>query len=390
MSFAFSEEQTMLRDTVDRVVREQHSFQDRRAAIASSAGWPRNFWRLLGELGILGASLPDEVGGLGGGAIETMLIMQALGKGLVTSPYVPTIVCAANLIARAGSRAQREAHLPAILRGDRIFAFACSEESDEGDLLGSSTVAFYEDGNYRISGRKSLVVGASWADWMIAVARVAGAPNELCAFTVPMTSPGLSVVTRQTIDGGMASEITFDNVVVEAGAMIGSPVHTRAVLEQIIDEATVALCADAVGAIDALLWATVTYAKTRKQFGRPIASFQALQHRMVDMLIARDQASSITHLASRNLSAEAGVRRRAVSAAKVHIGRLGRRTAQAAVQLHGGIGITDELDVSHYFRRLEVIELQFGNTDFHLRRYGHLLDETAPLWEAAMAEAVDS
>lgn len=378
MELTLTEDQTMLGEAVERLVREQHDFAARRAAIESDAGWIKDFWHQLAELGILGAAIPEEFGGLGGGAIMTMLVMQSFGKGLVIAPYVPTIVCAAGLIARAGSPEQRNEHLPAILDGSRIFAFACSERNDQGDLGRLRTTAARDGNSYRINGEKSLVIGASWAEWIIVVARLTGASEEAAvgAFILPAQAKGISVRSHRTIDGWSASEIQFDNVIVDPGAMIGTAEGGYALIEQIIDDATAALCAEAGGAIDALLSATVSYAKTRKQFGQPIGKFQVLQHRMVDMLIARDQAISISHLACVNLNAEPRIRQKAVSAAKAHIGTIGRRAAQAAVQIHGGIGITDELDVSHYFRRLEVINIQFGSVDHHIQRYAELQNHT--------------
>ena len=347
------------------------------AAIASEAGWNREFWAQLAELGILGAALPEEAGGLGGTALDTMLVMRAFGAGLVVGPYLSTIVCAAALIARAGSSSQRQNHLPAIIRGEEVFAFACAEQGDQGTLGNIRTTAVRDGSRYRITGRKALVVGAPWADWIIVVARLTGARTASGAFGAFIVSPqakGLTTKPARTIDGGLASEIALEDVTVDAESLIGPAHGSTPQIERIVDEAIVALCAEASGAIDTLLTTTVEYAKIRKQFGQPIGSFQVLQHRMVDMLIGRDQADAIVHRASLCLSADTRTRQQAVSACKAQVGRIGTQVAQAAVQTHGGIGTTEEAAVSHYFRRLAVINMQFGDVDDHVARYAELLD----------------
>jgi alkylation response protein AidB-like acyl-CoA dehydrogenase len=377
LDFRLTEDQTLLGEAVERLVREQYGFEVRRAAIASEAGWNREFWTQLAELGILGAPLPEEVGGLGGAALATMLIMRAFGAGLVVAPYLSTIVCAATLIARAGSSAQQQSHLPAIIRGEQIFAFACAEHGDRGILANMRTTAVRDGSRYRITGQKALVVGASWAEWIIVVARLAGAraePGALGAFIVSPQAKGLTARRARTIDGLLASEITFEGVSVDAESLIGPGHGVGPEIEQIIDEAIVALCAEASGAVDTLLAMTVEYAKTRKQFGQPIGRFQVLQHRMVDMLIGREQAQAIVHRASLCLTVDVRTRQRAVSACKAQVGRLGTQVAQAAVQTHGAIGTTEESAVSHYFRRLAVINTQFGDVDDHVNRYAELLD----------------
>ena len=377
LDFRLTEDHRLLGETVERLVREQYGFEVRRAAIASKAGWDREFWSQLAHLGILGAPLPEQAGGLGGGALATMLVMRAFGAGLVVAPYLSTILCAATLIARAGSSAQQQSHLPAIIRGEEIFAFACSEHGDHGTLANMRTTAVRDGSRYRINGRKALVVAAPWADWIIVVARLAGArtePGALGAFIVSPQAKGLTAKPARTIDGGVASEMTLEDLTVDAESLIGHAHGVGSDIEQIVDEATVALCAEACGAVDTLLTMTVEYSKVRKQFGQPIGSFQVLQHRMVDMLIGRYQADAIVHRASLCLSADTRTRQQAVSACKAQVGRIGTQVAQAAVQTHGGIGTTAEAAVSHYFRRLAVINMQFGNIEDHVTRYAELLD----------------
>lgn len=376
MDFELSEDQTLLYDMVDRLASERHDFRIRRMAIESPIGWHAPFWDQLAQLGVLGAPVPEQFGGSASGSVTVMLIMRAFGRRLVISPYVPTVVCAAGLLARAGSEMQRNEHLPKIVAGERIFAFACSEPGDLGDLGRLQTTAVRNGSGYRLTGRKTMVVGAAWCDHSLVVARLAET-RELAAFIVPQGAPHMTARHRRLVDGSRASEIIFDGLFVPEAACIGTHGGITEEIERSVDEAIVALCAEASGSIDALLTSTVAYAKTRRQFGQPIGKFQALQHRMVDMLIAREQSVSITHSAALCLDGETATRQRAVSAAKAHVGRLGRLAAQAAVQIHGGIGTTDELDVSHHFRRIEVLGLQFGTIDDHVRRYASLMEGPA-------------
>jgi alkylation response protein AidB-like acyl-CoA dehydrogenase len=376
LNFELTEEQRLTGDVIDRVIDERYGFEAHRAAVISRTGWSKAFWQELGVLGILGGALPKEVGGLGGGAFTTFQVMKAFGRKHVISPYLSTVVCAAQLIARVGNSAQQAELLPRILSGEQVIAFACAEIADDGGVGRIATTAFPEGTSYRINGRKTLVTAAAWADKIIVVARVPGEmsnPQEFACFIVSPDAAGMTLQTRRTIDGGSASEILFDDVLVGADALIGPAGGSRTEIERIIDEAAAALCAEAAGIIDAMLEATVEYAKIRVQFGQPIGKFQVLQHRMVDMLIARDQTRAAAHLASICLDGEAPARRLSVSAAKNFVGRAGRRTAQAAVQIHGGVGTTEGLALTHHFRRLEVIDLLFGSPDDHLVRYADLL-----------------
>ena len=376
VDYRLTDEHRMLRDMVKRVAAERYGFAVRRAAIANTRGLHHPFWEELGRLGVLSAALPEACGGMGAGPVASMLIMSALGRHLVLSPYVPTVVCAAGLLARLGSEVQCRRHLPPILAGESIVAFACAESGGDSGLDGIGMQATAAAGAYRLQGHKGLVVGAAWSKQVLAVARLSGAESGLAAFLLPMDAPGIRAHHRRTIDGGSAAELSFEGVQAPASSRIGSGDITEE-LDRIRDEAIAALCADAAGSMGALLDATTEYARARKQFGKPIGSFQALQHRMVDMLVACEQAASISHHAALHLDAEPEQRRRAVSAAKALIGKLGRAVAQEAVQIHGGIGITEELDVSHHFRRLEMFNLQFGSSDQHLRRYSGLIETSA-------------
>nr|WP_254108269.1 acyl-CoA dehydrogenase family protein [Sphingomonas sp. JE1]AJW29552.1 Butyryl-CoA dehydrogenase [Sphingomonas sp. JE1] len=370
--FELTEDQRMLSEMVGRLSVDQHSLEARRAAMRSDEGWLPDFWSHLSALGVLAAALPADVGGLDGGPIMTMLIQRAFGRQLVLSPFASTMA-AAMLIARCGGEAQRETILPAILAGECRIALAVSERND-ASLDHIATIA--RGGNaagYRLIGRKPLIVGAPWCTHVVVAARVAD-EDALAAFLVPWESLAPSARVFQTIDGGRAADLRID-LAVPTTARIAAERDIAADLERMSDEMAMALCADACGSAEALLDATVAYAKTRRQFGQAIGRFQVLQHRMVDMMMERDQSIVVTHRAALSLDDDRIERKRAVSAAKAHVGRAGRRLAQAAVQIHGGIGITDELDVSHHFRRIEMLDMQYGSAKSHMRRYADLLDE---------------
>lgn len=379
MDFTLTDEQRMLRDLVERIAGEQNR-SDPSRTMAAIGGFNACFWRELADVGLLAATLPESCGGLDAGPVATMLIMAAFGRHLVLSPYVSTVVWAAALLARAGTQSQQQQYLPPILDGDDIFALGYGEGEDDSDTERIQTVAHRKADGYEIEGQKSLVLGARWSRHLVVVARISDEQADanratVGAFIAPMDSEGIEARHYQTIDGASASDIRFRKLFVPASARIGGGIDLRDALERIRDEATVALCADATGSMEAALAATVQYARTRKQFGKPIGSFQVLQHRMVDMLLAREQSAAITHRAALALDDALPARHRAVSAAKSLVGRHGRFVMQSAVQIHGGIGTTDELDVSHHFRRIEMFNLQLGTVDHHVQRYAALLDQ---------------
>jgi alkylation response protein AidB-like acyl-CoA dehydrogenase len=374
MDGTLTDEQRMLHDMVERLAAERHGFDVRRAAILEEQGFHRPFWTELGQLGILGATLPEGCGGSGADQVAAMLVMSAFGKNLVIAPYVSTVICAATLLARAGTTAQRERYLPAVISGSSIIAFACDVANAAAHIDTLQATASPIAGGFEIDACETAVVGGIWSDHVIVIAKVEAEGGAIGAFILPVDAPGLEMRHARTIDGGSASTVHLRKAFVPDSARIGGRQDLREAIERIRDEATVMLCADAAGSMDALLRTTVEYARTRKQFGKPIGSFQALQHRMVDMLLACEQSSSITQRAVLALDGEPTERRSAVSAAKALVGKAGRMVAQAAVQIHGGIGITDELDVSHHFRRIEVFNLQFGTVDQHIQRYADLLD----------------
>jgi alkylation response protein AidB-like acyl-CoA dehydrogenase len=381
MDFSFTEEQTMLRDTVASYLADHYDFDKRRAAIKSAAGWRPEVWKAFAEeLGILGASFPEDMGGLGGGPIDNMVVMEELGRALVVEPYLPTVVVGGGFLKRAKPPGAPEL-IGKIIAGDAIIAFAYAEPQGRYNLANLVTVARKDGEGYVINGHKAVVIGAPWATHLIVTARTGGGQRDregISVLMVDKSAPG--VVTRDypTVDGRRASEVFFENVRVGSEALIGPEGAALPLVEQVVDEAIAATCAEACGVLRKLHENTLDYTKQRKQFGVPIASFQVLQHRMVDMFIHVEQAVSMTYMAHIKLSEPADERAKSLSAAKVQIGRACRFVGQNAIQLHGGMGMTDEMAVGHYFKRATIIEGEFGSVDHHLKRYETLsLDAAA-------------
>ena len=374
MDFTLSEEQQLLKDSVERFVREEYEFEKRRKLAASEEGFSRANWKKMAELGWLGAGLPEEYGGIGGGAVERMIVMEQIGRGLVLEPYFATVVLGANLLLEGGSDELRRALLPKLAAGELMLAFAHFERQARFDLEDVATKAEKAGSGWRLTGEKSVVFHGATADKLIVSARTAGERRSregVTLFLVDGAAKGLSRRGYKTVDGLRACEATLDGV--EAEAVLGAPGEGLPIIERVADQAVAALCAEAVGAMQVLHDATNEYLKTRVQFGRPIGQFQVLQHRMVDMFIELEQARSMMLLGTLKLADEdARERSRAVSAAKAQIGRSGRFVGQQAIQLHGGMGMTDELSVGHYFKRLTTIDTLFGNVDYHLKRFGAL------------------
>jgi len=372
VDFNFTEEQDMVRDGLSRMVREQYDWEARMAAIASDAGWRPEVWAQLAELGILGMPFSEEVGGFGGGAIDAMVVMEEFGKGLVVEPFVPTVVCAGGFLKHAGTSAQQEEHLSAIISGERVFAFAYAEPRGRHNLADLETTAKKDGDAYVLNGHKAVVIGAPWASHLIVTARTGGARRDsegVSVFIVDKSAAGIVTRDYVTVDGRRASEVYFENVSVPADALIGEEGAALPLIELVTDEAIAAQCAEACGAMKVAHAHTVEYSRQRKQFGVPIGSFQVLQHRMVDMYTAYETSVSLTYLATLKLNEAANVRKRHISAAKVGVGQAARLIGQEAVQIHGGNGVTDEYAIGHYFKRLTIFENEFGNIDHHMKRH---------------------
>lgn len=369
MNFDFTAEQEMLRDSLSRYFGDRYDFAQRQAVVRSAAGWRPQIWRGLAEdLGILGAPFSEQLGGLGGGAIETMIIMEEIGKALVIEPYLETVVIGGGLLRHAGGT-RAHALIEQVIAGDVRFAFAQLEPGRRFELADASVRAIEAKGTWRITGLKDAVRGASFATHLLVTASTESSASHgagVGVFIVPCDAAGVTMHGYPTVDGSRAADIRFESA---AGERLGEGgKQGLEVLAAVIDEATVGLCAEAVGIMRRLLHDTVEYARQRKQFDAPIAVNQVLQHRMVDMYIALEQAVSMTYLATLKLDRPAPERIRAVAAAKAQIGKSARFIGQAAIQIHGGMGMTDELAVSHYFKRATVIESQLGSAAYHLAR----------------------
>jgi alkylation response protein AidB-like acyl-CoA dehydrogenase len=375
MDFSFSEEQTLLRNSVAKFLADNYTFENWRKFTRAEPGRDVANWRHFAELGLLAASLPEDFGGLGGGAVDNMIVMEEFGKALVVEPFVSTVVVGGGLIARDGSKELKDEVLPRIAGGESILAFAFAEPKSRFNLADLSTTAKKQGGGYVLNGHKAVVIGAPWADTLVVTARTAGNQrdeNGVTVFLVDKKTKGITTRDYPTVDGLRASEVTFENVEVPASRVIGQADNGLALVERAADEAIAAHCAEATGAMKVLVDTTVEYSKTRKQFGVPIGKFQALQHRMVDMFTSYQQSVSMTLMVTLQLNEDAAARKKAASAAKVQIGRAGRYVGQEAVQIHGGIGMTDDLNVGHYFKRVTMIDTLFGNVDHHLKRYASL------------------
>jgi alkylation response protein AidB-like acyl-CoA dehydrogenase len=372
MDIQFTEEQELLRSSVQRLLRDQYDFDARRKILASEEGFSRKQWEAFAELGLLAAPFSEDVGGLGGRPLSTMIIMQEFGRHLVVEPFVETIVIAGGLIEQAGSEEQKQAFLPDIIAGKTIWTLAWTEKGSRFDLADVTTTARREGKDYVLTGEKTAVIAAPWADYLIVSARTSGRRHDstgVSLFVVDRRAANLNLQSFRTIDGRRAAEISLRDV---RGRLLGRDGEAVPALEACRDRTIGALCAEAVGAIGALNSATLEYAKTRKQFGTTIGSFQVLQHRMVDMFIAQEEVFSLMQHLTLSINAnEAGLSRLA-SGAKSKIGYAGKFVADQAVQLHGGMGMTDELNVGHYFKRISSINIQFGDPAYHVLRYAQL------------------
>ena len=371
MDFDLNDEQRLLKDSVDRMIGDRYGFEARRGYRAQPDGWSREMWRQFAEQGLLGLPFAEDQGGFGGGPVEVAIVMEAFGRALVVEPYLATIVLCGGLLRHAASDDQLAELVPAIAAGERVLAYAQAERQSRWSLNDVMTQAVPDGTGWRITGDKTLVLNGDSADAFLVTARTAGTHRErrgIGLFLVDAAS-----VTRRgypTQDGVRAAEVSFANAPAQA---VGDPAEILPVLERVNDEVLAALCAEAVGVMDAMHALTVDYMKTRKQFGRAIGENQALQHRAVDMYVSLEQARSMAMYATM-MAGEADVseRLRAMHAAKVQIGRSGRHIGQEAVQLHGGIGVTMEYAVGHHFKRMTMIERGYGDTDSHLAALARL------------------
>ncbi len=369
MDFNFKEEQLQFADALKRWVAKDYSFEARGKIIGSDAGVSDAAWATLAELGMTALPVPEEQGGFSGTAVDMFVVMQELGRGLVVEPYLATMI-GAEFLKLGGGHA---ALLEQVAGGELKLACALGERQSRYELADIATTAAKDGDAYLINGSKSVVVHGAQAGSVIVSARSAGAQRDhdgISLFVLPLDSAGVTVTGYRTLDGQRAADIAFDNVRAPSTALIGAAGAGWDILEAATDYGAGLLCAEALGAMEAIFAATLEYLKTRTQFGAPIGKFQALQHRMADMFIHLEQARSMALLAAVKLaSTDADERRRAVSAAKFRVGQAMKFVGQQAVQLHGGMGVTNELPAAHHFKRLTMIELTLGDSDHHLRRF---------------------
>jgi pimeloyl-CoA dehydrogenase small subunit len=371
MDFDLSEEQRLLKESLERLIGDRYAFEQRKTYAQSPEGWSRELWGQFAELGLLGLPFEERHGGSAGGPVETMIAMEAFGRALALEPYLATVVLGGGFLRYGGSAEQCADLIPRIADGSLTFAVAHTERQSRYDLHDVETRAVRDGAGWVIDGEKGVVLHGDTADKLILTARVGGGRRDrdgVAVFIVDGKAAGVSRRGYPTQDGLRAAEITLGKVRVGPEGVLGEPGKALPLVERVVDEGIAALCAEAVGAMAAMHDLTVEYLKTRRQFGREIGSFQILQHRAVDMLIALEQARSMAMFATMMAAEENGTERRnAVAAAKVQIGRSGKFIGQQAIQLHGGIGMTMEYKVGHYFKRVTMIDTMFGDADHHLR-----------------------
>ena len=377
MDFNYSDEQQQLADSLRKYLANEYDFEARKAAINSASGISDEAWSAFADMGLMAIPFAEADGGFGGGAVDLMAAMEACGEALVVEPLLDAIGLGGRLVARAGSAAQRAALLPGVIDGSHRIGLAYLERGRRYETAPATTVATKTATGWQLDGEKVVVVGAPLASHLVVSARTSGDAGEagVSLFLVERGTAGLAINAYRTVDGQRAGDVQLKAVAVGADALLGAEGGGQAALEEALDFATALLCADAVGAMKFANDTTLEYLKTRKQFGMPIGAFQALQHRMVDMFIECEQARSMAILAACRIDAatDPKERMRSVSAAKVRIADAARKISQEAIQLHGGMGMTEEMKVSHAFRRLTTIAQRFGDADHHLERYAALV-----------------
>ena len=363
MNFEYTEEQRMLADTIDRFVADRYNFESRLQILHSDEGWSREAWCALAELGLLGLPFSEEDGGFGGSGVETMIVMKALGRGLVLEPWLTTVIMAGSALRFAGSKAQKAARIEPIISGEHIMSLAHQEPGGLRHSLAARTLAKRTGNGWLLDGSKISVPHGTIADEVVVSA---GTDEGQVLLMVPITAAGVSSTPRTSYDGIPLADLDFDDVELPADVALCQPGEGEAILERVFDETRAALVAEAWGAMQEIFDLTTDYLRTRTQFDVAIGTFQALRHRVVDMLIELEQSQSMAILAALSLDLPAQKRRANISAAKVQIGHSGRIIGQEAVQMHGAIGITAEYKIGHAFKRLTAIDAQLGDVDHHL------------------------
>ena len=375
MDFSVNEEQTLIQRQVAQFIQRDYEWEKRQALAKSELGFSSENWKIFADLGWLGISLSEESGGFGGSALETMIIMEEFGKGLVVEPFLETIVLCAGLIDSCGNKDQKSEILKKVISGEMHLALGFVEPQSRFNLADVTTEAKKKGDGFVLNGFKSVVMNGPSANNIIISARISGKQSEeegISLFVVDPKLEGVSLRNYPTVDGRRASEITLENVDVTSSCLLAEEGKGFKELEKAIDSATLAICAEAIGAMEVLYKTTVEYTKIRKQFGQAIGKFQVLQHRMVDMFMEYEQSKSLLYMATIKQAEKAEDSKKAISGLKYQVGKAAKFIGQQAVQLHGGMGVTDELNVGHFFKRLTTIITIFGNTDYHLKRYSQL------------------
>jgi pimeloyl-CoA dehydrogenase small subunit len=371
MDFDLSEEQRLLQESLGRLLADRYMFEQRKSHGEGALGWSREMWAQYAGLGLLGLPFAERHGGSDGGPVETMIVMEALGRALALEPYFATVVLAGGFLRHGGNEELAAALAPKIADGSLTLAFAHVERHSRWNLADVATKAVRDGGGWRLDGEKSVVVNGDSADKLVVTARVGGGQRDLAGIGVFLVDANMNGLSRRgypTQDGLRAAEVALSGVHVDGGDVFGESGAALPLVQRVVDEAIAALCAEAVGAMSVMHELTVEYLKTRRQFGREIGSFQVLQHRAVDMLVALEQARSMAMFAAMMAGeSDTTERANAISAAKAQIGRSGKFIGQQAIQLHGGIGMTFEYKVGHYFKRMTMIDTMFGDADHHLR-----------------------
>jgi len=375
MNFELSEEQKMIQQSVERFVQENYDLTNRVKISSEDPGYSQEYWTAMAELGWLGLAFSEEEGGFGGNQIDTLVLMEQFGKGLVLEPFLANIVLGGGAIKRGGSPAIKESVLPNLIEGNLQVTLAYAEEQSRFDIEDVATAAREDGSNFIINGKKSMVLNAESADKIVVVTRTSGSQVDedgISLFLVDATSKGIERENFPTVDGLRASEITFTDVEVPSGNLIGEKDRGFSILQAVVNDAILALSAEAVGAMEVLYKDTVEYTQQREQFDHPLSDFQVLQHRMVDMFMEYEQCKSLLLRATMETVQDPILAQRTVHALKHLIGKSGIFVGESAVQLHGGMGVTEELRIGHFFKRLLVIDSQFGNSDFHLDKFTSL------------------
>ena len=376
MDFSFTEEQTLLQESVSRFMQNDYGFEARQKNASTEQGFSAENWQTFAELGWLGVPFSEADGGFGGGAIETALMSEQFGRGLLIEPFLATVILAGGAIKHGGSEEQKSQYLPGIIDGSKHAALAFVEPQARFNIADITTTATADGDGYVLNGYKAVVLNGPQADFLVVSARTSGEQRDedgVSLFVMDAATAGISRRDYPTVDAFRASEITFENVKLGADSLVGEAGKGLPIVQQAIDDGVLSVGAEAVGCMEVLYKDTVEYCKQREQFGQPIGKFQVLQHRMVDMFMEHEQSKSLMFMAAMRMAEGYGAEaQKAVSAFKVQVGKSGKFVGQNAVQLHGGMGMTEELNIGHYFKRLTIIDTLFGNVDFHLQRFGAL------------------